>query len=78
MPAGETLSAVLALWLQIRDDTRHGQTAIGAAAGDGVGFPWEAVAVLTACSIEWIQLGTWGADLLINSEVSCLVVIELN
>lgn len=64
MPAGETLSAVPALWLQSRDDTRHGQTAIGAAVGDGVGFPWEAVAVLTACS-EWLQLGTWGADLLI-------------
>lgn len=75
MPAGETLSAVPALWLQSSDDTRHRQTAIGAAAGDGVGFPWEAVAVLAAGSAEWLQLGTWGADLSINGEVSCLVDI---
>lgn len=75
MPAGETLSVVPALWLQGTDHTGHRQTAIGAAAGDGVGLPWEAVAVLTACSAEWLQLGTWGAGLLINGEVSCLVVI---
>lgn len=75
MSARETLSAVLALWLQSRDDTCHRQTAAGgAAAGDRVGFPWEAVAVLAACRVEGLQLGMWGGDLIMNGEMSCLVV----